>query len=48
MNHGEEIMVTIKAVSDREGKYVAHHASEFLNATFSVYFRDTIFGGDSP
>ena len=44
MNHRDEIKVTIKAVSDREGEYVAYYASEFLNATFSVYFRDTIFG----
>ena len=44
MNHRDEIKVTIKAVSDREGEYVAYYSSEFLNATFSVYFRDTIFG----
>ena len=44
MNPRDEIKVTFKAVSDREGEYVAYYRSEFLNATFSVYFRDTIFG----
>jgi hypothetical protein len=27
MNPWEEIKITIKAVSDREGEYVAYHAS---------------------
>jgi hypothetical protein len=44
MNHRDEIKIAIEAVSDREGEYVAYYRSEFLNATFSVYFRDTIFG----
>ena len=47
-NPREEIKVTIKTVSDREGEYVAYHASEFLNATYSVYFRNTIFGAIAP
>ena len=29
MNPREEIKITIKAVSDREGEYVAYHASGF-------------------
>ena len=44
MNRTNEITVTIKAVAGKKGEYIAYYTSEFLNATFSVYFRDTIMG----
>ncbi len=40
----KDIQITIKAVSGREGEYIAYYTSEFLEATFSVYFKDTIMG----
>jgi len=38
------IQITIKQVENKEGEYVAYYRSEFLNATYLVYFRDNIFG----
>jgi len=38
------LQITIKQVEDKEGEYVAYYRSEFLNATYLVYFRDNIFG----
>ena len=38
------IQITIKRIEDKEGEYVAYYRSEFLNATYLVYFRDNIFG----
>ena len=40
----KDIQITIKAVSGREGEYIAYYTSEFLEATFSVYFKDNIMG----
>ena len=38
------LQITIKQVENKEGEYVAYYKSEFLNATYLVYFRDNIFG----
>jgi len=38
------LKVTIKQVESRPGEYIAYYRSEFLNATYLVYFRDNIFG----
>ena len=38
------IKVIIKEVESRRGEYIAYYRSELLNATYSVYFRDNIFG----
>jgi len=38
------IKITIKSVAEREGEYIAYYTSEFLGATFSVYFQDSIMG----
>lgn len=40
----KNIQITIKQIEDKEGEYVAYFKSEFLNATYLVYFRDNIFG----
>ncbi len=40
----KDIKITIKAVSGREGEYIAYYTSDFLDATFSVYFQDNIMG----
>ncbi len=36
--------LTVQAVSGREGEYLAYFRSEPLDATFSVYFRDSLMG----
>jgi len=38
------IKIIIKQVENRNGEYLAYYTSDLLNATFSVYFRDNIFG----
>ena len=38
------LQIMIKQVEDKEGEYIAYYRSEFLNATYLVYFRDNIFG----
>ena len=38
------IKITIKQVENRSGEYIAYYTSEFLGATFSVYFKDSIMG----
>ena len=38
------IKIIIKEVENRQGEYIAYYRSELLNATYSVYFRDNIFG----
>jgi len=40
----KDIKITIKSVAGREGEYIAYYTSEFLGATFSVYFQDNIMG----
>ena len=44
MNEKKRIHITINPVAGHSGDYVAHFHSEFLDATFSVFFRDTITG----
>ena len=36
--------VVIKPVAGRKGEYLAYCRSHFLDATFSVYFKDTLMG----
>jgi len=38
------IKIIIKEVENRQGEYIAYYRSELLNAIYSVYFRDNIFG----
>ena len=38
------IKIIIKEVENRRGEYIAYYRSELLKATYSVYFRDNIFG----
>jgi len=40
----KNIRITIKQIENRQGEYIAYYRSELLNATYSVYFRDNIFG----
>ena len=44
MNDKKKIHITINPVAGHAGDYVAHFRFEFLDATFSVFFRDTITG----
>ena len=44
MNDKKMIHITINPVENRKGDYIANFRSEFLDATFSVFFRDTIAG----
>lgn len=44
MNDKKRIHISINRVENRKGDYIAHFRSEFLDATFSVFFRDTITG----
>ena len=36
--------IVIKPVAGRKGEYLAYCKSGFLDATFSVYFKDTLMG----
>ena len=38
------IKIIIKQIESKQGEYIAYYKSELLNATYSVYFRDNIFG----
>ena len=38
------IKIIIKQIESKQGEYIAYYRSELLNATYSVYFRDNIFG----
>ena len=40
----KDIQITIKPIAGRRGEYIASYSSEFLDATFSVYFKDNILG----
>jgi len=44
MKSGKPIKILIRPVENRKGSYIASFHSEFLNATFSVCFQDTITG----
>ena len=43
-NEKKRICITINPVQNRKGDYVAYFHSDFLNATFSVFFKDSITG----
>jgi len=44
MKTKQKINIMIHPVENWKGDYVAYFKSEFLNATFSVFFQDTITG----
>ena len=39
-----KITVTIHPVKNRKGNYIAFFKSEFLDSTYSLFFKDTITG----
>ena len=39
-----DLAIVIKPVAERKGEYLAYCRSGFLDATFSVYFKDTLMG----
>ena len=41
------IKITIKQIEEKEGEYLAYHKNEFLNATYSVHFTDSLQGSIS-
>ena len=38
------LSVNVQAIAGRDGEYLAYFRSEPLDATFSVYFRDSLMG----
>ena len=44
MKEAENPRIVIRPVENRAGEHLAYYNSEFLKATFSVYFQDDIFG----
>jgi hypothetical protein len=44
MKNIKNIKIIIKQVEGREGEYIAYYKSDFLDATYSVYFRDNMMG----
>ena len=40
----QKINIIIKQVKNRDGEFIAFHSTNTLEATFSVYFRDNIYG----
>ena len=40
----KNIKITIKQIEGRQGEYLAFYKSEFLKATYSVFFTDNIYG----
>ena len=43
----KNIKITIKQIEGRTGEYIAFYKSEFLNATYSVHFTDSLQGSIS-
>ena len=43
----KNIKITIKQIEGKEGNFVAFSKSEFLKATFALYFTDSIYGSVS-
>jgi hypothetical protein len=39
-----KLEITIRPVKNMQGDFIAYYKSEFLTATYSVYFKDTIMG----
>ena len=44
MGEVRNIKIIIKSVDNRKGEYIAYYKSELMQATFSVYIKDSIFG----
>ena len=44
MKERRNIQIIIRPVEHREGEYIAYYEAEFLQATFSVHLKDSIFG----
>ena len=44
MKDVRNIRIVIKSVDNRPGQYLAYYQSDLLQATFSVYINDNIFG----
>jgi len=44
MKEKKRIRISIHPVEGRSGDYLAYFRSEFLDATFTVFFKDTITG----
>ncbi len=40
----KNIKITIKQIDGRDGDFIAYCKSEFLKATYSVFFTDCIYG----
>ena len=40
-----DLAIVIKPVAGRSGEYLAYCRSAYLDATFAVYFKDTLMGG---
>jgi hypothetical protein len=40
----KKLEITIRPVKNMNGDFIAYYKSEFLSATYSVYFQDTIMG----
>ena len=40
----QRIEITIQEIAQKQGQYVAYFQSGFYDATFSVIFKDNIFG----
>ncbi len=44
MEEVRNIKIIIKSVENRPGEYLAYYKSDLMQATFSVYINDSIFG----
>jgi hypothetical protein len=44
MKEKKKIRISIHPVEDHPGDYLAYFRSEFLDATYTVFFKDTITG----
>ena len=44
MEKVRNIKIIIKSVENRKGEHIAYYKSDLMQATFSVYINDNIFG----
>ena len=44
MKEVRNIRIVIKSVDNRKGEHIAYYKSDLMQATFSVYINDNIFG----
>ncbi len=44
MEEVRNIKIIIKSVENRKGEHIAYYQSDLMQATFSVYINDNIFG----